>query len=77
MARTRRAATARAFPRDGVAHPRRRVADHLTAYNCATHPKAMLWRTPLEALEALEALWATRGELLRRSPDHLARGPNT
>ncbi len=67
-------ATVRAFHYDGVRELRRHVADDLTAYNFAKHLKALRWRTPYETLEAL---WASRPELFRRSPDHLTPGPNT
>ena len=52
---------------------RRHVADYLAAYNFAKHLKALRWRTPYETLEAL---WPSRPELFRRSPDHLTLGPN-
>ena len=74
MVRTLKEATVRAFHYDGIAELRRHVADHLCAYNYAKHLKALRWRTPVETLEAL---WATKAELFRRSPDHLTLGPNT
>ncbi len=74
MVRTLKEATVRAYHYDGVRELRRHVADYLTAYNYARHLKALRWRTPVETLEAL---WATRAELFRRSPAHLTLGPNT
>jgi transposase InsO family protein len=74
MVRTLKQATVRAFHYDGVRELRRHVADYLTAYNFAKHLKALRWRTPYETLEAI---WSSRPELFRRSPDHLTLGPNT
>jgi hypothetical protein len=74
MVRTLEEATVRAFHYDGVAELRRHVADHLTAHNDARRLKALRRRTPVETPEAL---WATKAELFRRSPDHLTPGPNT
>lgn len=74
MVRTLKEATVRAFHYDGIAELRRHVADYLCAYNDAKHLKALRWRTPVETLEAL---WAAKAELFRRSPAHLTLGPNT
>ena len=74
MVRTLKDATVRAFHYDSVRELRRHVADYLAAYNFAKHLKALRWRTPYETLEAL---WPSRPELFRRSPDHLTLGPNT
>jgi transposase InsO family protein len=74
MVRTLKEATVRAFHYAGIAELRRHVADCLTAYNYAKHLKALRWRTPFETREAL---WATKAELFRRSPDHLTLEPNT
>ena len=72
--RTLKRATVRAFHYDGVRALRRHVADDLAAYNFAKHVNTLRWRT---LYETLEALWASRPELFRRSPDHLTLGPNT
>ncbi len=77
MVRTREQAMVRASHYGGIAELRRRVADYLTAYNDAKHLKALRWRTPVEALEALEALWTSKDEPLRQSPAYLTLGPNT
>ena len=74
MVRTLKQATVRAFHYDGLRELRQHVADYLAAYNFARHLKALRWRTPYETLEAL---WASRPELFRRSPDHLTLGPNS
>ncbi|HEY0971639.1 MAG TPA: IS481 family transposase [Gemmatimonadales bacterium] len=74
MVRTLKEATVRAFHYDSLHALRAHVADYLAAYNFAKHLKALRWRTPYEALEAL---WSSRPELFRRSPDHLTLGPNT
>ncbi len=72
----RQARRRRLRPRTAVpaAPAARALADYLAAYNFAKHLKALRWRTPYETLGAL---WASRPELFRRSPDHLTLGPNT
>ena len=74
MVRTLKEATVRAFHHPTIHELRRHVADDLAAYTFAKHLKALRWRTPYETLEAL---WGSRPELFRRSPDRLTLGPNT
>ena len=74
MVRTLKQATVRAFHYASIHELRRHVTDLLAAYNFAKQLKALRWRTPYETLAAV---WRSRPQLFRVSPDHLTLGPNT
>ena len=73
MVRTLKEATVRTYHYETYRQLRRHVADYLAAYNFAKHLKALRWRTPYEMIQAL---WESKPELFRDSPDHLIPGPN-
>ena len=75
MVRTLKEATVRTYHYETYRQLRRHhVAVYLAAYNFAKHLKALRWRTPYEMIQAL---WESKPELFRDSPDHLIPGPNT
>jgi transposase InsO family protein len=74
MVRTLKEATTRAFHFEQINELRRHIADYLTAYNFAKQLKALRWKTPYETLQAL---YQSRAELFRTSPDHFTPGPYT
>ena len=74
MVRTLKEATVRAYHYETYRQLRRHVADYLAAHNFAKHLKALRWETPYETIRAL---YESKPELFRHSPDHLTPGPNT
>lgn len=74
MVRTLKESTVRAYHYETYWQLRRHVADYLAAYNFAKHLKALRWKTPYETIQAL---WESKPDLFRSSPDHLIPGPNT
>ena len=48
------------------------MPDYLAAYDSAKHLKALQWQTPYQTIQAL---WKSKPELFRDSPDHLTLGP--
>lgn len=74
MIRTLKEATVRTYHYETYRHLRCHIADYLAAYNFAKHLKALRWKTPYETIRAL---WESKPELFRDSPDQLTLGPNT
>jgi transposase-like protein len=74
MIRSLKDATVRAYHYESIQELRRHVSDYLAAYNFAKQLKALKWRTPYETLKAL---YRSRAELFRTSPDHFTPGPYT
>jgi hypothetical protein len=58
------------LPLRNVPQLRRHVADYLSAYNFAKHPKAMRWKTPYETIQAL---WGSKPELSGTHPTTSSR----
>ena len=48
------------------------MPDYLAAYDSAKHLKALQWQTPYKTIQAL---WKSKSELFRDSPDYLTLGP--
>ncbi len=74
MNRTIKDATVKVFHYDELGALRAHVLAFVTAYNFAKHLKALRWKTPHETIQAL---WESKPDLFRNSPDHLIPGPNT
>ncbi len=74
MVRTIKEATVRAFHYASIDDLRRHVRDWLLAYNYAKQLKALRFKTPLEALKALNV---EKPELFIRQPSHHMLGLNT
>ena len=73
MVRTLKESTVRAYHYETYRQLRRHVADYLAAYNFAKHLKALRWKTPYETIQAL---WESKPDLFRNSPDHLIHRPH-
>jgi transposase InsO family protein len=74
MVRTLKEASVRTYHYETFSQLRRHISKYLVAYNFAKHLKTLRWKTPYETIQAL---WDSKPELFRDSPDHLTPGPNT
>ena len=74
MVRTLKEVSVRTYHYETFSQLRRHISEYLVAYNFAKHLKTLRWKTPYETIQAL---WDSKPELFRDSPDHLTPGPNT
>jgi len=74
MVRTIKEATVKSFHYTSINQLRRHVRDWLTAYNFAKQLKALRFRTPFEAINAL---WNEKPDIFNRQPHHHNLGLNT
>ena len=74
MVRTIKEATTKSFHYASIQELRRHVADWLIAYNFAKQLKALKFRTPYDAINAL---WKSNPDAFIAKPSHHMLGPNT
>jgi len=74
MVRTIKDATVKSFHYSSINELRRHVRDWLTAYNFAKQLKALRFKTPYEAIEAI---WKAKPEIFIVQPRHDMLGLNT
>ena len=74
MVRTIKEATVKSFHYASIQELRRHVSDWLIAYNFAKQLKALKFRTPYEAIDAL---WKSKPDAFITKPGHHMLGPNT